>query len=55
MTNDSAPICIVCNATDKPMSNANGRTWLCDDCRLPDTESYKFDSVDIKTYLEKRL
>jgi len=35
MTNDSAAICIDCNATDKPMSNSNGRTWICDDCAKP--------------------
>jgi len=54
MTNDSAPICSECNATDKPMSNANGRTWLCDDCKLPNLESYKFNSDDIKKHLDKK-
>ena len=54
MTNDSAPICSECNATDKPMSNANGRSWLCDDCRLPNLESYKFNVSDIKKHLDKK-
>jgi len=54
MTNDSAPICNICNATDKPMTNANYRTWLCDDCRLPSVDEYKFDSVDIKKELDKK-
>ena len=54
MTNDSAPICNICSATDKPMSNANGRSWLCDDCRLPNLESYKFNNTDIKKHLDKK-
>ena len=32
--NDSAAVCNECGATDKTMSNANGRFWLCDDCKI---------------------
>ena len=54
MTNDSAPICSECSATDKPMSNTNYRTWLCDDCRLPGLDGYKFNRDDIKKQLDKK-
>jgi ribosomal protein L37AE/L43A len=54
ISSDNVPMCSECDSTDKPMSNANGRTWICDDCRLPSIEDYKFDSVDIKSHLEKR-
>ena len=33
MTTDEQPICQECQSTDKNMSNANVRFWLCYDCK----------------------
>lgn len=33
MNNESTPICSLCQATAKAMSNKDGQFWVCDDCK----------------------
>lgn len=33
MDKDFKPTCIECQTQRKPMSNFNGKDWICDDCR----------------------